>query len=769
MTQSFLNANWIGLHGSIQQNCTFLARRQFEMARLPQAAILQICADSRYAAYLNGQFIGTGPVKCSDKRYFFDRYNVRPFLREGLNSIAVEVHCPVISTFISVSVQPALYVQVDGIVNSDALWQVRPDPSRRSDSLLYTEQIGFSELRDMRRELSMWQTFSDASDGWCPAKEIGGAHDLGGRCMVARDIPSFDGSEHIPKTLLSHGAVPARDVNEDEEIYFADLVHSELHFQADLPSVQFSEGTLRLTPSQSGRGCYVILDFERELLGSLSLDLECPTDTIVDIGFGESLQDDRIYTKRFNYRFADRYILRAGRQRIEHRLHDRGFRMLQMVFRRFQEPVLIHSIKLINRHYPTKIDASFTCDDPFFNKLWTMCCDTITACCTDTFVDCPWREQAFWVCDTLVVTSFYHSLTSDRRLSARCFRLVADGQLASGLIPSVYPSERDSFESMSAIWAIMLYEYFLYTGDSELVRELLPILDQALGIYDQWAGADHLVPHQPGMWHFIEWGYNSDTAGLGGTSSILNLLIAAGYKCASVLHGAVGNEAHAGRMIQKSRMLVDAVVGKFWMPDKKMLYDCTEPPLGKRSFSQHPHAIGLYFDLFDEAQKIAALDALSDPSLVQAELYYQHFVLAALARHGRAEQALSVIRNLWMPMVLQKSPTVWESKRGADAFSGCGSLCHAFACAPLYFMQTTMLGVRPLGPGFSEFAFEPQCVGQACCRGAVPTPHGNIEVSWSCNGKEALSIEITVPPLTTARLKDGRSLASGCHAILLAI
>src|SRR5262249_2977328 len=144
----------------------------------------------------------------------------------------------------------------------------------------------------------------------------------------------------------------------------------------------------------------------------------------------------------------------------------------------------------------------------------------------------------------------------------------------------------------------------------------------------------------------------------------------------------------------------------------------------------------------DEPQRSAALDALLDSSVVNAEFYYQHFVLNALARGGRAAPALAMIRDLWGEMVREGSPTVWEAKGGPHAFSGCGSLCHGFSCTPLYFMQTTLLGIRAFKPGFAEFSLEPQSIGLRSCRGQVPTPHGLIRVEWNALTEGLLQLDV---------------------------
>ena len=58
-----------------------------------------------------------------------------------------------------------------------------------------------------------------------------------------------------------------------------------------------------------------------------------------------------------------------------------------------------------------------------------------------------------------------------------------------------------------------------------------------------------------------------------------------------------------------------------------------------------------------------------------------------------------------------------------------GSHCHGWSATPSRDLPLYTLGVRPAQPGFAEAVIAP-CLGDlAFARGAVPTPHGLIEVS----------------------------------------
>ena len=784
----FGEARWITVPGPQPRNCTFLARRGFTVARVPPAATLLIAAEARYAAYLNGRYLGSGPARGTHYRYFYDSYDVGGLLAEGRNTLAVRVHCPLDGTTGTVPPPlPALIVRLDPMVVSDASWQVCADPAHRADALLYNLHIGYSEYRDLRRDPEGWEVGEDRFAGWLQAREVGAAGEaLDGRVLTPRDIPPLAGRHYRPARIVDTGAVPLHRPGIEDDLDYAGLMQVEMHLGLSHDLFNDIEaltrgGTAtvmpspRLTTLAAGEGAYLIADFERAVCGHLVLDIEAPAGTIVDVGYDEALGNGRLDPKRFNplgpiYRFADRFILRAGRQRVASRLHDRGARIVQLTLRRFSEPVRVHGLELVDRVYPLPLQASFQCDQPFLNRLWEKAAATVAACSTDLFIDCPWREQTFWLDDYYEENLYYLCLTAERTFLERNLRGSAEAAFPDGQMPGRYPSARDArLPVTTANWIMVLADYYRYTGDLVLVRELLPAADAALGWFDSLRDTDLLVPDQTDQWNFIDWGY--DTAGiqLGGKTAVLNMLVAAVCGEAARLHEAAGDPARARHLEARSRETVAALLKSLWDPEERRLLDCTEPGGGRRTSSQIAHALGLYYGLLEGGHREAALQALLDPEVVRAELGYQYFVLASLARAGRGDRALAVLREVWGGMVAADTPTLWEVVDGRSSMSGCGSLCHAYACAPLPILQSTVLGVTPLSPGFAEFRFAPRGPGIRWAEGKVPTPHGGVEVAWSQReSDEPLEATIAVPEGAVAVCADGRRLGAGTHGLRIA-
>ena len=108
---------------------------------------------------------------------------------------------------------------------------------------------------------------------------------------------------------------------------------------------------------------------------------------------------------------------------------------------------------------------------------------------------------------------------------------------------------------------------------------------------------------------------------------------------------------------------------------------------------------------------------------------------------------------------------MWEAgihEFGRKAFGGAGSLCHGFATSPIDFMQTVILGICPVKPGFREFLFKPETFDLEFAEGQVPAPSGNIEIKWRKKGTK-LAVILKVPENCEAITERNGRFGPGYH------
>ena len=242
-SDAVFTARWIGPAEVSCPNTTFLVRKTFSRGASSETVVLRVAADSRYAVYLNGVFVGNGPARGTDARYYFDSYDVSSALREGENTLAARVHCPVTPlTSTAPPIAPAFLAQLDGLAATDSSWQVRLDPAHRPDAPFYTHHIGYSEYRDLRKELVGWETGADIPAGWGDAVELASAHELGGRILSPRPIGPLSGKHYRPVSVMDFGQTPPHNEDVDDDTDYATIMQMEMHLKTSHVVSDNSEG-----------------------------------------------------------------------------------------------------------------------------------------------------------------------------------------------------------------------------------------------------------------------------------------------------------------------------------------------------------------------------------------------------------------------------------------------------------------------------------------------------------------------------------------------
>jgi hypothetical protein len=740
----------------------------------PASNLLHIAAESTYRLYINGREIGRGPARGTRTLNFADSYEIAPLLHPGENWISVLVACANIPSFKYAPARPAVLVQLsDGSVLTDASWQVQAASDWRRDVAIYTVQTGFSEWHDLRKEPSGWQVGRDRS-AWETPEIIAPTDGLSSKRLLPRDIPPLAVTSYLPRAVPVAASLPPLPSSEDTAI--ARLLSNERHEPLPLPAAQLLKpdaGPLVVAPQPGGGGVTLILDFGQDFIGGFELDVTAPDATIMDVGYEERLRDNRLKLSLGSYAFADRFILGAGRQTVTN-AHERGFRFLQLAFRSFSQPVSIHAARATDSRYPIVPRGTFHSSDALLNSIFSACALTLSTTATDTFLDCPWREIAFWVNDLLVENVTFLQAFGDSRLNARCLRLAFSQRRTDNLIPGVCPSDNTDHLVLVAanlFVPLMLEEYLMYTGDQDLVKELLPQVLDILQTFSKWQDTDGLVTPPKKHWNFIDWSYPAGVLE-GRSTAVLSFFHAMALDSTARLMRRLDVPGDVKALQAQADRIARAADSRFWNAEKDCYAEWVEKDAPTGLYSQLSHAVAVLSGRVPESHRNAVADALNREDLLKPELYLHHLVLRALAATGRTPAALERIRKYWGPIVLSSSPTIWEfgvsGHQGKDAFGGSGSLCHGFATTPISFLQSTILGVQPLDPGFRRFSVKPQPCDLSFASGSIPTLQGNIEIAWK-RISEGLSIELRVAPSTTAVFADGRSFGPGLHQITLPI
>jgi hypothetical protein len=171
-------------------------------------AVLHITADSRYWLWVNGQFLGHGPVRAWPSHWKYDTYDLAPQLDEGQNVIAVLVQHYGEGNFQYNLGPPGLLAELemaDKTLVTNEQWRASPDPATVSAAPRISVQEGFEEQFDARNAHDWTQLDYEAS--WPhadPRRESDDGHHAD---LRPRGIPFLTLEPVLPQRVLGAEAV----------------------------------------------------------------------------------------------------------------------------------------------------------------------------------------------------------------------------------------------------------------------------------------------------------------------------------------------------------------------------------------------------------------------------------------------------------------------------------------------------------------------------------------------------------------------------------
>jgi len=765
-------AKWIApAGGEAYKPCHFRAEKEIVFDKVPSELTVQITCDGNYLFEVNGKCVGRGPSRPSRFVAFYDEYDVAALLHEGKNLFSVLNVCmnyPAESTY---PITPALRMAIGDTALSDESWQTYIcDKEWPSDGPFYTSQSGYAEWQDLN--------YSPRNYRQEPAKTVivPASSDLNKKEIRKRDVPMPVETEQLPADIPAAAYVPACDLTRKD---FAQLTTYDEHLPmpgavqaAVYEIISGGEADVVLQPAPDNGGITFVVDFDKEISGRSEITLSASSGTIIDIGYeeelynGDRLQLDKTYCNP-TYNFCDRYILADGRQTVGNQLVERGFRQIQITLRNMTGPVTIHKVRAIDCRYPFAPRGSFFCGDYQLNRLWEVAKETISACTTDMFTDCPWRERLFYCNDLVVENRSSLQLFGDSRIHRRALKMLFTQMRPDSLFTSICPSISSDSKEGSIDFAVILsgnltlplvvWDYYLHTGDIEVVRDAYKPLYNLHKRFLSWADKDGILQPPGKYWNFIDWSYELNGITFSGKeTALLNFLYIISAKAMLRLADAAGEEAVISET--EIKRILDNSVEKFYRAEKGYFANATENCLASDEVlvrlgvpvekfapiesSRLVHA----FAFLAGAEKEKCLP-MCDTSLITPELYYCFFLLDAMESLALYDDALKLIRTYWGKMLDSGTPTLWENgvyKVGKSGFGGAASLCHGFSSSPVAFLQRAILGVAPLEPGFARFSFSPKVSEVGFARGRVPTPRGSIRAEWEAKNGKLVAV-LTVP------------------------
>lgn len=320
----------------------------------------------------------------------------------------------------------------------------------------------------------------------------------------------------------------------------------------------------------------------------------------------------------------------------------------------------------------------------------------------------------------------------------------------------------------NAYWLQALYGYALHSGDLAFVRRVWPHVERLMGWY-----ARHTLARGPDRGLLVndlgarDYGF---IARRGDVVAYYNAQYVLALHETVELADWIGRRADAAAWEARAAAVTRGFDRAFWNAKAGAFDDTT------RDATTHPqdgNAFAILAGIASPAQARSALayltrhDARADGNTlvdstawndprwgrVESQLispFMSYYELLARFSVGLDASAYGLLEREWGYMT-EHGPrtTVWET---IDATTGAPagpnpSWDHGWSSGAAPAISEYVLGVEPTSPGFATFTVTPHPGTLRWASGAVPTPRGAIEVSWT-DLDHALRLHVTAPPGT---------------------
>lgn len=765
------------------------ARKVFTLDRTPTSAVIKASADSRYKLFVNGRYVGKGPVRSATGHCYIDSHDVSALLARGPNVVAFLVHHIGENTYAYSAGKPGLIcvmeLDFDGqrlSFGTDETWKVRRATEWTSLGARMSHRLGFQEVYDASEARDDWNQLRCSERGWENAKVVGVPPAPPWGELRPRQIPLLREERVAPRAVVGvyNGAEVGRETPAaNMPAIMADTELTTLR-AGDVKNAQAllcEEGQTFVRTPRGDKSVTIVLDFGQEVFGNVEIGVAGAGGRI-DIGYGELLQEGRVKPNRHDTRYTDRIYLRRGRLAWQS-FEPRAFRYAQIEFRRCPRPLTLDYFRVNQTTYPVRRSANFECSDKLLNKIWEAGVYTTQLCMEDTFIDCPWRERGQWWGDARILSRTAYYVFGDTALLAQGLRQLASAQTADGAIHGVYPpGDVAVAPDFALLWVFSILDYYAFSDDAELVRELYPAVRRLLEWFAGFAGDSGMLAEVPGRL-LID---RADLERRGEVTS-LNCFYYQALRIAAVLASIVGADEDAEKYRNIANRLRVAVNKLMYVPRRGLYAECRIDGKLVEKFSRQTNILAALFDIADQYQKAGILRLLTNGSLPELGTpYFASYFLEALYSAERHTEALDYIRRKWGRMVESagedRGPaTLWED---FDADTQ-GALCHGSAVCPSRDLIAEFVGIKPVA-GVYRFAVTPHPADLKWAQATVETLTGVLAVDWRVS-RVRLDIVVEVPqglkvdvyppgPIDSTITVDGKSwvsrfvtLSEGKHVI----
>jgi alpha-L-rhamnosidase len=513
-----------------------------------------------------------------------------------------------------------------------------------------------------------------------------------------------------------------------------------------------------LITTPSGR---TVVDFGQNLVGWLELEIDAPAGTELVLRHAEVLEHGELGTRPLRFAAAtDRYVSAGRPSTWSPRFTFHGFRYAEVSG--WPGTLKPEAVVAVVVHSDLARTGTLETSDPMLNRLHENVVWGMRGNFLSIPSDCPQRDERLgWTGDIQVfapTASYLYDVSGFLRSWLADLALEQD---TNGSVPMVVPSPIAGDPGAAAAWgdAATLVPDTLYTrfGDRAVLEAQYASMRAWVEAERALAGSDHLWA---GGFQFGDWLDPSapphNPAGAKTDSDI----VATAYFFHSTERLAAAAEVLGleADVVEYRALAVEiraAFLREYVTATGRMLSD-----------AHTAYALAIAFGLIDEQRRQAAGDRLAE--LVRAYGYRVRtgfvgtpLIADALTDTGHIETAYRLLLETgnpsWLYPITMGATTIWErwDSMLPDGTINPGEMTsfnHYALGAIADWMQRTIGGIAPSGPGYRSVRVEPRPGGGlTSARATLETGYGTLLVAWRIEGAE-FRLDVTVPANSSAEI-----------------
>ncbi len=729
-------ASWIKRNTSISDDYTYYRKSTNLPAGTVARATVYVTSVHKYALYVNGTLVGTGPAYAFPQFQFYNAYDITGLVTPGAtNLFAIFNHWfgggsgrPTSSRGV---LMKAIIHYTNGtnvVVGTDGTWKqsqatswVTGQSSRGGSGTGYIEKI---DSRNLTTPTWFMPDFSDSA--WSTPTVIGPQPNS---TWFGTLLPD---QIRIVETVLT----PVSVTNMGGGKYMVDLgkVYS------GMPTILFSGGTSGTTITMMG-------GFARLASG----DIDTSQNQTVNLTYTAVLNGSK-----FTYQPAEYETMRY-------------FEIYSPPM-----PVTTNNFKFIERNSRMNDAASsFTSSDTNLNAVWDMMKHTLPVDAQEEFID-SMRQKGGFLGDGYQESLAAMEVENERVLTRSRLNEFIESMVQFwsngadvGRVNAAYPDVNNARDipDYTQMYLDWVWEYYLQSGDlaflntnytqlTNIAQYVNRSLNPTNGLITQLYGGtsssytNGIIDWPPDM----QFGYDLNTVrNPGNAATVINGWAWEDYDIVSRIAGEVGNTTDSATYRAMADAL-QAAINTNLLNASGVYVDGLEPD-GTQSAhaSQHANAFPLSLNIVPAAQQASVIAQVNSLGMSVSALGIIQLV-RALGEANQGPALLNLYTNAtqygWARILALGGTATWESW---TANTDGDSESHGWGAVGLDGYVRYILGVEPLTAQFDQVQIKPLDFSNslATASGSLLTERGTISVEWDRSATQ-YHLAVTVPVNVTA-------------------